>query len=943
MTSSKLVSYNCRGLSTDTARIRLKPNLFNLFCDESVDFICLQETFYTKQDLSLLNNIHSDFHAIGESTTDARSGLITGHPPGGIAIFWRKKYDQCVNALHFDADWIVGIEINIAQKRYVVLNVYMPCESREHADSFLNNLGKLHSIMEELDCTCVFIVGDFNADISDDKALFGTYLKKFCCESGLKLSSETLLPENTFTFLSDVWNTTSWLDHCVCTNDAHDAIRDIKVDYNGAVSDHFPLSLEISMAHVPALLNVNNNVMPKLDWGRIHHDVIYNYTSHSEFLLQQMEIPTAALSCKDCSCSDNEHISQINEFYCGIIDKLSIASRDLCKQSAHAGRARPGWNDYAADFHNAARESFLLWRNSGKPRHGYIFDLMTRTRARFKYALKGLKRKEDTLRRDALANKLLKYPPEKLWKEIRHINSSKSSLPCSIEGVTGNQNIAEMWKNHFVDLFNCLKKSTTPMSYNVEFTNDMLVTGHEIARAIVKLDDKKSCGLDGIYAEHLKHASDRLSALLALCFTACFVHGFLPDTMLSVVLIPLIKDKTGKINSRDNYRPIALASVVSKVLEVIILDRLTDSLLTEGNQFGFKKKLGTDSCIYVLKEIIDKYRCLNGSVFMCFLDASKAFDRVNHETLFNKLCERGAPSYITRLLAYWYNKQAMCVSWGGVTSTMFNVSNGVRQGGILSPYLFNVYMDDLSVSLNNTLVGCITGEIIVNHLMYADDLILISPSATGLRSLLRLCSKYGRDHDIKYNSKKSAVMISRSKAMSDVKFAPFEMNGEVIPEVKECKYLGHYLVADQRDDRDILRQCQFLYAQANMLTRKFHMCSLDVKIELFKTYCSSFYTSQLWWNYTQSAIRKLHVAYNNAFRMFFNLPRDCSASGMLAENRVYSSHAIIRNLSFRFMTRLELSNNTLIRSLLNSDIRWNSRIRRHWVKQIYIYNDVKDV
>ncbi|KAK2180497.1 hypothetical protein NP493_440g01028 [Ridgeia piscesae] len=88
--------------------------------------------------------------------------------------------------------------------------------------------------------------------------------------------------------------------------------------------------------------------------------------------------------------------------------------------------------------------------------------------------------------------------------------------------------------------------------------------------------------------------------------------------MLSAVLVPVIKDKAGKISSKDNYHPIALASVFSKIIEVIILGRIEIFLDTNSNQFGFKKKHGTDQCIYVLKEIIDLYRTLNDSVFVCF-------------------------------------------------------------------------------------------------------------------------------------------------------------------------------------------------------------------------------------------------------------------------------------------------------------------------------------
>ena len=91
-------------------------------------------------------------------------------------------------------------------------------------------------------------------------------------------------------------------------------------------------------------------------------------------------------------------------------------------------------------------------------------------------------------------------------------------------------------------------------------------------------------------------------------------HGLLPDSMLSVSLVPVIKDKAGKVWSLDNYRPIALASVVSKVLEGILLDCLCKYLGTTDNQFGFKAKHGTDLCIYALKEVAESYRRQNSSV-----------------------------------------------------------------------------------------------------------------------------------------------------------------------------------------------------------------------------------------------------------------------------------------------------------------------------------------
>ena len=215
----------------------------------------------------------------------------------------------------------------------------------------------------------------------------------------------------------------------------------------------------------------------------------------------------------------------------------------------------------------------------------------------------------------------------------------------------------------------------------------------------------------------------------------------LPDKLMSVVLVPVIKDKSRKISCIDNYRPIALSSVLSKVLEIIIRNRILDLLSTQPNQFGFKKKVGTDQCIYVLKEIIDAYMMLNSSVFVCFLDASKAFDRVNHGTQFWKLVNRDVPYYIVRLLVYWYSNQTMCVRWGNAISDVFKTSNGVRQGSVLSPFLFNVYVDSLSEILNQQHIGCFNSGELINHLLYADDLCLISPSVNGLNISLSVFVK----------------------------------------------------------------------------------------------------------------------------------------------------------------------------------------------------------
>ena len=416
-----------------------------------------------------------------------------------------------------------------------------------------------------------------------------------------------------------------------------------------------------------------------------------------------------------------------------------------------------------------------------------------------------------------------------------------------------------------------------------------------------------------------------------------FTHGSLPDSMIANVLVPVIKSKTGRIMSKDNYRPIALASVVSKVAEIVIYNRISVYLGTCPNRFGFKRNHSTDQCIYVLKEIIDAYRVLNGSVFTCFLDASKAFDRVNHSILFGKLSNRGIPQYVIRILSYWYENQQMCVRWGGTCSTFFGVTNGVRQGSILSPYLFNIYVDDLSVALNACRVGCCVGKVIINHLMYADDLVILAPSVAGLSKLLSICEIFGESNDIIFNKKKSASLYFISKMLKGAHLSNVYLNGVLVKQVDSVKYLGHFLTCELSDDIDIRRQCRVLNVCGNILSRKFHMCSVPVKLKLFNSYCAALYTPHLWWNYKKMSVTKLHITYHNILKRNIGLSKYESTSATCAYTNTQCCQSTIHNLVFKFVCGLNTSDNALIKALLASSVVYSSRIHSHWRRLLYVH------
>ena len=133
-----------------------------------------------------------------------------------------------------------------------------------------------------------------------------------------------------------------------------------------------------------------------------------------------------------------------------------------------------------------------------------------------------------------------------------------------------------------------------------------------------------------------------------------------------------------------------------------------------------------------VSQVVDYYTGRGSHMFVCFADFRKAFDRVNYWKLFKQLIDIGLSTQIVSLLAYWYSHQHVYVRWRNALSSSFTVGNGTKQGGILSPGLFNCYLRDLVIAILSTKVGCNIGGLFVNILAYADDVVLLAPSIHGL-------------------------------------------------------------------------------------------------------------------------------------------------------------------------------------------------------------------
>ncbi|XP_047040219.1 uncharacterized protein LOC124644750 [Helicoverpa zea] len=299
------------------------------------------------------------------------------------------------------------------------------------------------------------------------------------------------------------------------------------------------------------------------------------------------------------------------------------------------------------------------------------------------------------------------------------------------------------------------------------------------------------------------------------------------------------------------------------------------------------------------------------------------------DILWEKVREAGVPSELTSLFQYWYSNQCNQVRWGSTLSEPYRLECGVRQGGLTSPKLFNLNMNELIVELSSKHVGCKIDGTSINNISYADDMVLLGPTAGSIREMLQTCERYAATHGLQYNTGKSEYLIFEAPGRCVAYEPVISLNGRPLNRVKQFKYLGHYLTVDLKDQVDTERERRALAVRCNMLAHRFARCSRGVKITLFKAFCTSFYTGGLWVNCTRKALDALRVQYNNVFRLLLGLPRYCSASGMFAEARVDDFYALMRKKAASLLSRSRSSANSILQVLADKH---DAPVLRHWIE-----------
>ena len=217
-----------------------------------------------------------------------------------------------------------------------------------------------------------------------------------------------------------------------------------------------------------------------------------------------------------------------------------------------------------------------------------------------------------------------------------------------------------------------------------------------------------------------------------------------------IVPIPKPRECYNKSLTCDDFRGIAICPIISKVFEHCILDCFGSFFDTADSQFEFKKGIGCNFAIRVVRNIVENFTNGGSTSNLCAIDLSKASDKVNHHALFTKLIKRLIPNELLNVLKCWFSRCYSCVKWYDAWSCLFIISFGVRQGSVLSLFLFAIYLDDLTRSPLLT-----SGMFIV---LYADDILLIATSVCMLDKLLKICEYELDILDMVINVKKSCCL-----------------------------------------------------------------------------------------------------------------------------------------------------------------------------------------
>ena len=451
--------------------------------------------------------------------------------------------------------------------------------------------------------------------------------------------------------------------------------------------------------------------------------------------------------------AENEISGGVNEQYTALKDNLLKATDLVCGwtrgQPKHA--VTWWWNAEVESAINEKKRLYKMWKKGGSKEEYLVAKRRAR---RVVYRAKTVAQTPllESLNSREGRNKIFKVAKQ-MKNENRDIVGEQCVRDDDGRIMVGSEDIKNAWRVHYNRLLNIEFEWDREGLGTVEPVAGPwpLIESEAVRRAIDSMKFGKAAGVSGLTAEMLKASGDIGVELVTNLLNSIVYEQRVPDDWLRSMIINVYKGK-GDALERGNYRGIKLLDQVMKVMERVLEGMIRDRVTISDMQFGFMPGRGTTDAIFLVRQLQEKYRAKKKELYYVFVDLEKAFDRVPREVVKWAMRKLGVEEWLVSVVMVMYERARTQVRVSGELSDDFPVNVGVHQGSVLSPLLFIMVLEALSLEFRSGLPF---------ELLYADDLVLIAEDEREAQEKFQRWREGLSSKGLRVNVDKTKVMISR--------------------------------------------------------------------------------------------------------------------------------------------------------------------------------------
>lgn len=732
-----------------------------------------------------------------------------GRPRGGVALVCRRCTGRSFRTIDCDDARLCGVTISDQGKPLLhIIGCYMPYwnSSGANVEEYATVISKLDAIISSLQPSApVILVGDFNCALSPLPAVLRPSvwhrLQGFTPNSAMM---QDLLEDNGLVIAEFHYPQAVSYTYARCGCQSH--IDHIAISQR-VMSDVqscaiLPPDQDNLSPHLPLICRMIVSAPPRVD---LSAHPIANVAARSDLLVWNCaeKLHAYKISLEELlaahipTCGDS-----LDELDATITSCIHGAARNAgCAKPRR--RPRSWWTPAVAAERDRTRFWRQLWHQCGQPAAAVVSNCYYAARRAYRRARRaaasahiekeaGLLR---TLRRDRNLNAF--------WRRVQRVRRGGSPPGLELSPSDFRAHFQAVHQDSYDQLSPEQRRISDAVEARVAATRDdirtCIVTADQVAGLLSRLERSKAPGVDGVTSEHLVNGrSPALLAALARLLSYCLSTCSVPASFADSAVVPLLKKSNLDPNCMDNYRPIAITTCASKLLELLVMDELKSSFNPHDLQFGFVSKRGAAQASLLIGETIQFHRRRGLSVFSANLDARKCFDRIWHDGLFFRLAEHlSVNSWL--LLVSWYRRLSAQVIFGGTTSEQFSIQRGTRQGAILSPALANIFLFPLLQTLDSSGCGAYLHGHHVPAVCYADDLMLLSTNVKNLATLLQLVGNFAEKWRLEFvhpepSKTKSHCIVFGSELLAHT--PTWTLSGQTLQVRPQTEHLG--VVLDSR-------------------------------------------------------------------------------------------------------------------------------------------------